>query len=307
MSLTKGGAGNVKAIVSGITRRSILPTTLPTGVNLFAACSIARFGGGSFNLVARSGTTGAFTDFGYSAGITSRTLLVAFGEPVELAMWSLGYLTFVRTLTTTGGGFNLLADMVTEPDVDTTLDVSGYLANITVNNAGGVFTVVFGADMSIPGLEQAKAIVHRLLALESSMRALLPPGSSTIIDIEPDEIQINQPGVFLTLGTGVNNVEIAGYFNTFPAKAINSAYVLNPRRAADNLRVEVPLVKPAIDAALLARAVRTELAAELSQADKVAKLHGVGAALVVTPTTRVAGSVSQTITTVDTTTTVQEV
>ena len=37
------------------------------------------------------------------------------------------------------------------------------------------------------------------------------------------------------------------------------------------------------------------------------QVHGVGAALVVTPTTRVAGSVSQTITTVDTTTTVQEV
>ena len=56
-----------------------------------------------------------------------------------------------------------------------------------------------------------------------------------------------------------------------------------------------------------ATAVRTELAAELTQVTKVAKLHGVGAALVVTPTTRVAGSVSQTITTVDTTTTVQEV
>lgn len=267
MSLTKGGAGNVKAIVSGVTQRSILPTTLPTGVSLFAACTIARFGGGSFNLVARSGTTGAFTDFGYSAGITSKTLLVAFGEPVELAMWTLGYLTFVRTLTTTGGGFSLLADMVTEPDVDTTLDVSGYLANITVSNAGGVFTVIFNADMSIPGLEQAKAIVHRLLALENSMRALLPPGSATIIDIDADEVQINQPGVFLTLGTGVNSVEIAGYFNTLPAKAINSAYVLNPRRVSDNLRVEIPLVKPAIDAALLARAVRTELTTELGRID----------------------------------------
>lgn len=304
ISLTQGGAGNVKAIASGVTQRSILPATLPMGVSLFAACTIARFGGGSFNLVARAG---AFTDFGYSAGITSRTLLVAFGEPVELAVWSLGHLTFIRTIATTTGGFNLVADLIPEPDVNIALDVSGYLANITVSNAGGVFTVVFGADVSVPGIEQAKAILHRLLALENSMRALLPPGSATIIDIEPDEIQINQPGVFLTLGTGVNSVEIAGYFNVLPAKAINSAYILNPRRVSDNLRVEVPLVKPAIDAALLASAVRTELTAELAQVTKVAKLHGVGATLVVTPTTRVAGSVSQTITTVDTTTTVQEV
>jgi hypothetical protein len=306
-TVTKGDAGNVKAIVSGVTQRSVLPAILPTGVSLFALCSVARFGGGAFNLVARHGTTDAYTDLGYHTGQTAKTFTVPFGQPVELAMWSLGYLTFVRTLTTTGGGFAIQADMVTEPDVDTTLDVSAYLDNITVSNSGGVFAVIFGSDMSIPGLEQAKAIVHRLLALESSMRALLPPGSSTIIDIKADEIQINLPGVWLALGTGVNTVEIAGYFNTQPAKAINSAYVLNPRRPADNLRVEIPLVKPAIDAVLLARAVRAELATELAQADKVAKLHGVGAALVVTPTTRVAGSVSQTITTTATTTTVQEV
>jgi len=306
-TLTKGGVGAVKAVVSGVTQRPILPATLPTGVSLFALCSVARFGGGAFNLVARAGTTGAFTDFGYSTGITSKNLIVEFGQPVELAMWTLGYLTYVRTLSTSAGGFAIQADMVTEPDVDTALDVSGYLANITVSNAGGVFTVIFGADMAIPGLEQAKAIVHRLLALENAMRALLPPGSSTIIDIEADEIQINQPGVFLTLGTGVNSVEIAGYFNTLPAKAINSAYVLNPRRAGDNLRVEIPLVKPAIDAALLASAVRTELNAELAQVTKVAKLHGIGASLVVTPSTRVAGTVSQRITTEGTTTTVAEV
>jgi hypothetical protein len=105
------------------------------------------------------------------------------------------------------------------------------------------------------------------LALENAMRALLPPGSATIIDIDADEIQINQPGVFLQLGTGVNSVEIAGYFNTLPAKAINSAYVLNPRRVSDNLRVEIPLVKPAIDAALLASAVRANLSDKLALLD----------------------------------------
>ena len=50
-------------------------------------------------------------------------------------------------------------------------------------------------------------------------------------------------------------------------------------------------------AAEIAATVRADLAAELLQLTKVAKLHGVGVDLVVTPTTRTAGTVVQTITT----------
>ena len=55
----------------------------------------------------------------------------------------------------------------------------------------------------------------------------------------------------------------------------------------------------------IATAVRTELAAELARITKLAHLSAIDATLVVTPTTRTAGSVSQTITTVGDTTTVQ--
>ena len=266
-TVSNSGTALVTVVLAGTSTAG----TAGANVSVQVQCSVARFGSGSFNLVARYGTTGAYTDLGYFTNQTAKTFTVPLGQPVELAMWSLGYLTYVRTFTTTGGGFSIKADMVTEPDVDTTLDVSVYLANITVSNAGGVFTVVFGADMAIPGLEAAKAIVHRLLALENAMRALLPPGSATIIDIEPDEIQINQPGVFLQLGTGVNDVSIAGYFNDLPAKAITPAYIINPRRVVDNLRVEIPLVKPALDiaamAAASAAATRLELATELGRID----------------------------------------
>jgi hypothetical protein len=319
-------------------------------------CSVAVNGGNTFNLVKRYGT-GSYTDLGYSAGLTSDTFLVPLGQPVEVAIWTLGYLTFTRTIQTTGGGFDLLADMIPEPDVDTSLDVSAYLANISVTYGSGTFTATFNANMSVPGIEPAKAILHRLLGLEGSMRALLPPGMSTTVDVEPDEIKINKPAVLLVLGAGATDVSIAGFFNTGPAKVIDPAYIINPRRVSDNLRVEIPLVKPAIDIAAMASAVRaelatelaridvatstrstlaagaamtltsaydaaktaaptatdnaqaarTELAAELEQVTKVAKLHGVGAALVVTPTTRQAGTVSQSITTEGTTTTVAEV
>ena len=57
-------------------------------------------------------------------------------------------------------------------------------------------------------------------------------------------------------------------------------------------------------AAEIAAAVRADLAAELAQITKVSKIHGVGVPLVVTPTTRTAGDIAQSITTVGDTTTV---
>lgn len=59
-------------------------------------------------------------------------------------------------------------------------------------------------------------------------------------------------------------------------------------------------------AADIAAQVRIELAAELAQITKLSKIHGIGVPLVVTPTSRTAGDVAQTITTVGDTTTVVE-
>jgi len=57
-------------------------------------------------------------------------------------------------------------------------------------------------------------------------------------------------------------------------------------------------------AADIAAAVRADLTAELAQLTKVSKLHGIGVDLVVTPTSRTAGPLSQTISTAGTTVTV---
>jgi hypothetical protein len=59
----------------------------------------------------------------------------------------------------------------------------------------------------------------------------------------------------------------------------------------------------------IANQIRIEIAAELAKILEIAKLHGlmVESPLVVTPTTREAGDIQQTITTVNTTTTVQRV
>lgn len=251
------GGGTLTVVLSGSTGASLV--TAGAGVTVALRCSVAVFGGAAFNLVKRYGVTGAFTDLGYTAGITSNSFLVPVGQPVEVAIWTLGYLTFTRIISTTSGGFDLVADMIPEPDVDTALDVSSYLANISITYAATSFTATFNANMAVPGIEQGKAILHRLLGFEGSMRALLPPGMSTTIDIEPDEVQINKPAIFLALGAEATDVSIAGFFNTAPAKLLDPAYIINPRRPSDNLRVEIPLVKPALDVAAMAAAVRLSL------------------------------------------------
>jgi hypothetical protein len=247
------GGGTLTVVLAGTTAAG--GVTTGAGVTKAVQCSLAVNGGNVFNLVKRYGTTGSYTDLGYTAGITSDSFLVPLGQPVEVAIWTLGYLTFTRTIQTTDGGFSLVADMIPEPDVDITLDVSAYLSNISVTYADGAFTATFNSNMDVPGIEPAKAILHRLLGLEGTMRALLPPGMSTTVDVEPDEIQINKASLFLVLGAGATNVNIAGFFNTAPAKVIDSNYVINPRRVSDNLRVEIPLVKPALDVAAMAAAV----------------------------------------------------
>lgn len=62
-----------------------------------------------------------------------------------------------------------------------------------------------------------------------------------------------------------------------------------------------------VDLIALAAAVRAALETELLQITKVSKIHGIGVPLVVTPTSRVAGDLSQTISTAGDTTTVSAV
>ena len=275
------------------------------GINIVYPVTISRTGGGVFNLIAQVVTDGEVTqDLGYQANATSFGVDVPLGSSLQLCMWSLGYVSFVRSYSISESRA-IEIDLIAEPDVDITLNVATYLANISVTYSGATFTATFLANMLIDGIEPVKAIVHRLLGQESPMRALLPPGTDTMISIEADEIQMNKPAIFLRLGAAATDVQVLGYFNTEPAKTVDPAYVINPRRA-DNLRVEMQPKKPDIDADQLAIAVAAKLSATTSQVERIAKLHGLGATLTVTPTTRTAGSVNQTISTVGDTTTVTE-
>lgn len=72
----------------------------------------------------------------------------------------------------------------------------------------------------------------------------------------------------------------------------------------DNSTGSVVDVDGFMNAGNISDAIRLEIAAELLQITKVSKIHGIGSPLIVTPTSRTAGDISQTITTLGDTTTV---
>lgn len=231
--------------------------------------TVRKAGGGNFNIAARYGTTGSYTDLGFQSDVSTVTYTVPKGQPVEVIMWSLGYVTYGRTISTVDGGVVFDAEMVLNPNINTSLDVSSYISNITVTNGGGLFNVTFNAPMTVSGIELGKAVIHRLVGQEVALKAGFPPGSTATIEILADEIKNNLPAVQLIVGAGLSvtdRVYLDFFINQAPALAINPSYVTNPVRADGN-QVQILRAKPALDSSQLAAAVRDELQTELSRID----------------------------------------
>jgi hypothetical protein len=228
-----------------------------TGVRV----TVTKSGGGNFNIAARYGTTGAYTDLGYQADISTITYTVPKGQPIEVVMWSLGYVTYNRTISTDAGGVAFAAEMTFNAAINTSLDVSSYLANIalSIDSSGATpyFVLTFNAPVVVSGIELGKAIIHRLVGQEVPLRSGMPPGSTSTIEILSDEIKNNLPALRLSVGAGLSvtdRVYLDFFINTVPALALNPAYVINPTRTDGN-QVQIMRTKPTLDPATLAAAV----------------------------------------------------
>jgi hypothetical protein len=189
--------------------------------------TVTKSGGGSFNILSKRMDTGV--ELGYSSSVSTVTYTVPRGTSVEIAMWASGYKTLYRTISTSNGGVSYAAELVANPVIDTSLDVSA----------------------------QVDAI---LAGQQVSLRSVLSGGDTTI-EILQDEIKINSPSVFLERGSALtisDRVELNGYINTAPAKAVTSSYVINPSDSS-GLYVSYLTVKPELDPALLATAVRATI------------------------------------------------
>ena len=222
---------------------------------------VTKSGGGTFNIAARSGTTGSYVDLGYQAGVSSVTYTVPKGTPVEVAAWSLGCVTYTRLIDTTAGSMALAMEMTPNAAINTALDVTSYLSNIAlsldISGASPVFVITFNAAMTVSGIELGKAIIHRLVGSEVALRAGFPPGSTSTIVINADEITNQLPAVRVALGASVpvtGRVYLDFFINQAGALAINPAYVINPVQADGN-QVQILRSKPALDAEYLAAKV----------------------------------------------------
>lgn len=218
--------------------------------------TVTKLGGGVFNIAAQYGTT-SYTNLGFQSGVSTVTYTVPKGQPVEVVMWSLGYETYKRSISTVDGGVAFVAEMTAEPTIDTTLDVSSYLSNIALSlDTTGVspkLVATFNAAMTVSGVELGKAITHKLVGQQTALESCFPIGSATSLDIKSDEIMVNLPSARLDIGSAVpitGRVYLDFFFNTAPALAIDPAFVLNPPRADGN-QVQILRAKPALDTSQL--------------------------------------------------------
>lgn len=254
-SATVSAGGNASSIVATgtISTTGSGSYSLPVEDSAGVRVTVRKSGGQAFNIVARRGSTGSYTDLGFQSGVTTVTYTVPKGQPLEIAMWSLGCVTYTRTISTAAGGLIFDADMVVNPAINTSLDVSSYLAGISTSldtsGASPVFVITFTQAMSVAGIELGKAVIHRIVGQELALRTMLPPGSTSTIAINADEITVNLPSVRLTPGVAIpvtGKVYLDFFINTAAALVVNPAYDLAPPRADGNF-VTVLRVKPAID------------------------------------------------------------
>lgn len=274
------GGGNVLAIktTGAITLSSGGAIALPFEDSAGVRVTVTKQGGGNFNILARHRSgSGTYTSLGYSSGVSTVTYTVPRGNDVEIVIWALGCVTYSRTLNTANGGLSFAAEMTINPTINTTLDVSSYLADISLSldtsGATPKFVITFNAPVVVAGIELGKAIIHRLAGYQVALAAGLPPGGTSAIAINADEITNNLPSVRLDLGSSLTVTDRAYldfFINTTPALVVDSTYVINPPRADGN-QVQILRAKPALDASILAAqaaaAVRTELAVELGRID----------------------------------------
>lgn len=234
--------------------------------------TVYKSGGGTFNIAARCGTTGAYTDLGFQEGVSRVTYTVTRNTPVEVVAWAEGDVTYTRLIDTTAGGVALAMEMTPNAGINTALDVSSYLANIALSlDTSGVtpvFVITFNAPMTVSGIELGKAIIHRLVGSEVALRAGFPPGSTSTIVINADEITNQLPAVRLALGAALlvtDRVYLDFFVNQAAALAINPAYVINPPRADGN-QVQILRTKPSLDPGYLAAKVATAVRADMERA-----------------------------------------
>ena len=250
--------------VNIITDRDV-PTVTDTGpgsiTDVSAEAIITVPNGAEFNILAVRADNGQ--EFEFAEGVTSFVVTTPLNVAVSYAIWVEGFDTFV-------GGFvpsqvsSLEAPVFQANDnIDLSIDTSVFLDDIDITLAPNDYSIVLNAPVTM-NIEQMKAVIHRVMGREVSLRASVAAGpGNPALTINPVSITINLPIVFLRRGSGLTldeRVEFTGFIDQAPAQLINPAYQVNPSNA-DGIFVLIPAIQAALDPTQLAIAVWDEVRA----------------------------------------------
>jgi len=233
----------------------------------------------AFNLLVRREDTGA--ELGHETGITSFTYTLPRNITLRYALWREGSDTVYGTYDTSNGGAIITPSPLINDTIDTSVNVTSTLANISTTYSSGNFNIDFSAATSL-SLENFKVVMHHLLGGEAAMQYLINNAGTQAFFIKTDELKVTQPKLILIRNASVSSsdvVEILAFINFEDAQTVqaqlNAAavaaggsatnYVPDPPTAA-GLRVAYLKVKPAIDADQLARTTAALIDPSISQA-----------------------------------------
>lgn len=180
-------------------------------------------------------------------------------------------------------------------------------STITLNCAaiGGLIAGGVGsAAISINGDGDILATIGAPGSATISLSAVATPGAIGFLEGN-SAVNLNGTLVSYAIGHMVGSTEESGLTVSGIVNAVWNAVAANYNDSGSMGARLNSAASGGVDYEAMAEAVRTELAVELTRLTKLAKLHAIDATLVVTPTTRIAGDVSQTINTVGDTTTVE--
>ena len=252
-------------VIEIITDRDI-PVVTNTGAgsdtNVVAESVISAPNNAPFNILAIRNDTGA--DIGFAEGVTSFTVQMPLGASISYALWVEGFETFVGSLTPSEQPVEI-PQLQANTNIDLSINADPFLDDIEITLAPNDYSIVFGAPVTM-NIEQMKAVIHQVTGREVSLRASIAAGpSSPALTIGSVTITINLPIVFLRRGDNLgleDRIDLTGFINQEPARAINPTYVVNP--SVDGLFVVIPSLQSAIDPTELARSVWADPSALLN-------------------------------------------
>lgn len=240
----------------------------------------------------------------YASGVQAKTAGIPDGyNAPALPLKPGGMAAAPKAIATVSGAGSMLSASVMSGSASITLAGNAGSMGLVVSMAGNAVLVSLTAGAGVMNLTLGMAGSGGVASVSGAgnMSLVVPfAGTGTVVQLT---------GTGNLKGIATMQGEWTPYAELSPQSLANAVWgaLATQNNEAGSMGAKLNTASSGgVDLTALAEAVRLELSAELDRITKVAKLHGVGVSLVVTPTTRTAGDLVQTISTEGDTVTVSQ-